>query len=221
MKKIPLTQAIALLTQALDVAVEEQSQTIVFQLGKEGEPFLCLETEEDFSEFHYIFEAEHNQEVTVEGEWMTLIASPDHLDNPELTPVRMRLLRVMDLEESRDDAAEVERWERIAQDTKKEFVYDKHAGTWYWHDRGDGGVPEATGFATRREALLDAIGPYLEEDEDEEQEAPTYCIKRFYGPELGRPAEVILEGLTLAEAKEHCENPTNEGDGFFDGFEKE
>ena len=62
-------------------------------------------------------------------------------------------------------AEELERYERIAQDTKKEFSYDKHAGTWYWHDRDAGGVPEATGFPTRMEALIDAIGPYLEDEE--------------------------------------------------------
>lgn len=98
MKKIPLAEALALLKQAVDVVVDEQSTTNLFHLGVEDEPFLTLETEEDHLEWHYSFEDEHNQEVEVDGEWMTLIASPDHPGNPEPVPVRMRLLRVMDLE---------------------------------------------------------------------------------------------------------------------------
>jgi hypothetical protein len=62
---------------------------------------------------------------------------------------------------------ELERWEQIAQVIKKEICYDKHAGTWYWHDRSDGGVPAATGFGTRLQALLDAIEPYLEDPDGE------------------------------------------------------
>ncbi len=53
--------------------------------------------------------------------------------------------------------------ERMAVDLKKEFTYDKHAGTWAWYDRGDEDDPDArcAGFATRKAALLDALEPYL------------------------------------------------------------
>jgi len=56
---------------------------------------------------------------------------------------------------------QLERYERIAADTKKECHYNKHTGYWFWCHRGDGMIPEATGFASRLEALLDAIEPYL------------------------------------------------------------
>lgn len=59
----------------------------------------------------------------------------------------------------------LERLECLAANTKKEFAYDKHTGTWSWCDRDDGGVPQAIGFSSRRAALLDAIEPYLNPDE--------------------------------------------------------
>ena len=62
----------------------------------------------------------------------------------------------------------LERYEQIAADIKKEFLHDKHTGHWSWCDRGDGGVPRATGFPTRLAALLDAIEPYLDSDEEVE-----------------------------------------------------
>ena len=53
----------------------------------------------------------------------------------------------------------------------------------------------------------------------DDDDADTYCIRRFYQDD--RPAETILTGLTLEEAKAHCSNPETEGEGFFDGFTKE
>lgn len=47
----------------------------------------------------------------------------------------------------------------------------------------------------------------------------TYKIKRFFKD--GRDAEIVETGLTLAEAKEHCSDPSTKGEDWFDGFEKE
>jgi hypothetical protein len=47
----------------------------------------------------------------------------------------------------------------------------------------------------------------------------TYKIIRFYQDD--RPAEVIDTGLTLAEAREHCNDPSTHGDGWFDGYDEE
>lgn len=48
----------------------------------------------------------------------------------------------------------------------------------------------------------------------------TYRIIRFtkFGQYRGL---VIKQGLTLEQAKEHCNDPKTEGDGWFDGYEKE
>lgn len=51
------------------------------------------------------------------------------------------------------------------------------------------------------------------------EDEKTYCIIRFYQDD--RDAETIKAGLTLAEAKEHCNDPETEGDGWFDGFQSE
>lgn len=52
--------------------------------------------------------------------------------------------------------------------------------------------------------------PYIEE--------ASYKIVRhhFKGGKL-----TIKEGLTLAEAQEHCQREDTHGEGWFDGFEKE
>lgn len=53
----------------------------------------------------------------------------------------------------------------------------------------------------------------------------TFMIKRFYAPNSmgfpSKPTEVIKTDLTLEEAQEHCGDPSTEGAGWFDGFEKE
>jgi hypothetical protein len=46
----------------------------------------------------------------------------------------------------------------------------------------------------------------------------TYKIVRFH---KDKDQEIIETGLTLAEAKEHCNDPDTEGDDWFDGFTKE
>ena len=33
--------------------------------------------------------------------------------------------------------------------------------------------------------------------------------------------EIVRTGLTLEEAREHCNDPTTRGDRWFDGFERE
>ena len=46
----------------------------------------------------------------------------------------------------------------------------------------------------------------------------TYKIIRF---KFDGPNRTIKTGLTLDEAKEHCNNPETSGEGWFDGFESE
>ena len=46
-----------------------------------------------------------------------------------------------------------------------------------------------------------------------------YKIVRFYQDE--RPKEVIVRGVTLAQAKTHCQRDDTHGDGWFDGYEIE
>ena len=49
----------------------------------------------------------------------------------------------------------------------------------------------------------------------------TYKIIRFYR-ELHKSSRVIKRGLTLEQAKEHCNNPSTRKEGeWFDGFESE
>jgi hypothetical protein len=64
-------------------------------------------------------------------------------------------------------SAVLERAEQVAADIKKVFMFDKHAGTWAWSDRDEESNAAAhhTGFATRYAALMDAVGPYIEEGE--------------------------------------------------------
>jgi len=47
----------------------------------------------------------------------------------------------------------------------------------------------------------------------------TYKIVRFYVD--NRPARVIKKGLTLEEAKKHCNDPKTAGKTFFDGYAEE
>jgi len=46
----------------------------------------------------------------------------------------------------------------------------------------------------------------------------TYRIVRFF---KDKESEIIKEGLSLEEAKEHCQDPDTKGEGWFDGFEEE
>jgi hypothetical protein len=50
------------------------------------------------------------------------------------------------------------------------------------------------------------------------QEDTTYRIVRF---RKDGPREVLREGLSFAEVRSHCGRPDTEGDGWFDGFERE
>lgn len=49
-------------------------------------------------------------------------------------------------------------------------------------------------------------------------DSDTYMIVRFH---QNASKEIIKRGLTLEEAKEHCQNESTSGNGWFDGFEKE
>lgn len=57
----------------------------------------------------------------------------------------------------------IERLELIAQDTRKEFEYDKSTGLWAWLDRNRE-YDKHGGFKTRLAALMDAVEPYTDED---------------------------------------------------------
>ena len=46
----------------------------------------------------------------------------------------------------------------------------------------------------------------------------TYKIIRF---RFQGDNEVVKTGLTLEEAQDHCNDPTTQGDGWFDGYEEE
>lgn len=59
----------------------------------------------------------------------------------------------------------LELMETIAEDTHKEFHYDKHSGTWSWCNRGDSIDEWHHGFRNRLSALYDAVEPYLSEDD--------------------------------------------------------
>ena len=47
----------------------------------------------------------------------------------------------------------------------------------------------------------------------------TYRIVRFFGDD--RPTETIVRGLTLEQAKAHCNRDDSRGDCWFDGFTRE
>jgi hypothetical protein len=49
-------------------------------------------------------------------------------------------------------------------------------------------------------------------------EEPTYKIKKF---NKNGPSEIIETGLTLAEARDYCNNPDTKGDDWFCGYERE
>ena len=60
-----------------------------------------------------------------------------------------------------------EKAERIAIDTKKQFAYDKHQGLWFWYHKEDEAdiANWSCGFQTRKQALMDAVEPYLGNEE--------------------------------------------------------
>lgn len=43
-------------------------------------------------------------------------------------------------------------------------------------------------------------------------------IIRFYR-KAGKPSEVIARGVSLSEAREHCEDPKTSTPDYFDGYE--
>lgn len=47
----------------------------------------------------------------------------------------------------------------------------------------------------------------------------TYKIIRYYRDNFSK--DIIQEGLTLAEAQEHCQREDTKGDGWFDGYSEE
>jgi hypothetical protein len=55
---------------------------------------------------------------------------------------------------------------------------------------------------------------------DQEMQAQTYEIRRFFR-EDGKPYEVVVRGLTLAQAQAHCQRWDSRGQDWFDGFAQE
>ncbi len=51
-------------------------------------------------------------------------------------------------------------------------------------------------------------------------EPKTYKIIRFFRDDNNKN-KVILTGLTLEQAQNHCQDPDTSGDGWFDGYTKE
>jgi len=50
----------------------------------------------------------------------------------------------------------------------------------------------------------------------------TYEIIRFYAPNQNKENEVILRGLTIEQAKEHCNDESTQEEGiYFDGYNEE
>ena len=50
----------------------------------------------------------------------------------------------------------------------------------------------------------------------------TYKIIRFYHPSINKPNRIVLKGLTLEQAQQHCRNPKTRKDGeWFDGYDEE
>jgi hypothetical protein len=63
---------------------------------------------------------------------------------------------------------DLERYMRLAQDTKKEFSFNKSDGKWYWFNQSfQGGETgwQSEPFDSFWECLLDAVAPYLSEEE--------------------------------------------------------
>lgn len=48
----------------------------------------------------------------------------------------------------------------------------------------------------------------------------TYKIIRFYRDD-NKNSKVILTGLTLEQAQNHCQDPNTSGVGWFDGYNEE
>lgn len=48
----------------------------------------------------------------------------------------------------------------------------------------------------------------------------SYKIIRFF-QDSNKPNKVILTGLTLEQAQNHCQDPDTSGDGWFDGYDEE
>ena len=50
----------------------------------------------------------------------------------------------------------------------------------------------------------------------------TYKITKMYAPHINKPNKTIMTGLSLEEAREHCQDPKTKKEGeWFDGYDKE
>lgn len=49
----------------------------------------------------------------------------------------------------------------------------------------------------------------------------TYEIVRYYHPSQNKGSEVVKSGLTLEEAREHCNDKSTATDEYFDGYREE
>jgi hypothetical protein len=68
--------------------------------------------------------------------------------------------------EGKMENKDLNRYMQIAQDTKKEFHYNKDNEAWFWNEGYSFEAVYYGPFAEFHEALLDAIGPYLQESGD-------------------------------------------------------
>lgn len=47
----------------------------------------------------------------------------------------------------------------------------------------------------------------------------TYNIVRYYSPDMGSRCVIVKEGVSLAEAQSHCQDPATKCEGeWFDGY---
>lgn len=69
-----------------------------------------------------------------------------------------------------EEPCKLERYMRIAKDTKKEFSYSKAEGTWAWYDRAEAHNLHNwhTGYPSFWECLVDAVEPYMEPHVDDD-----------------------------------------------------
>jgi hypothetical protein len=59
------------------------------------------------------------------------------------------------------------------------------------------------------------------EDTPEPEDEQTYKIVRFHHPSLNKENEVTQTGLTLTEAREHCDSPDSKCSEWFEGYARE
>lgn len=67
--------------------------------------------------------------------------------------------------------------------------------------------------------LFLGIVAYKDKPNKEKTDQKSYKIIRFFKDD-NKPNKVILTGLTLEQAQNHCQDPDTSGDGWFDGYDE-